>query len=113
MIKVGIIGASGYSGGELLRILASHPDAKVAHATSRSNAGKKISTVHPNLRGVLDIKFRDPSPQNVANDCDLVFTATPHKTSMKIVPILLENGSKVVDLSGDFRFRDTSTYERY
>jgi N-acetyl-gamma-glutamyl-phosphate reductase len=113
MIKVGIIGASGYSGGELLRILASHPDAEVAYATSRSNENKKISAVHPNLKGLLDIRFCDPLPDDVASYCDLVFTATPHKTSMKIVPILLENGSKVVDLSGDFRFRDISTYERY
>jgi N-acetyl-gamma-glutamyl-phosphate reductase len=113
MIKVGVIGASGYTGGELLRILARHPDVEVAHATSRRYSKKKIWRVHPNLKGVLDLEFEDPTGADVARNTDFVFTATPHKTSMKIVPTLLNAGVKVVDLSGDFRFKDVSTYELY
>jgi N-acetyl-gamma-glutamyl-phosphate reductase len=113
MVKVSVIGASGYTGGELLRILSQHPDVEVAHATSRRYSKTKIGRVHPNLEGVLDLEFEDLSVEDVARDSDFVFSATPHKISMKIVPTLLNAGVKVVDLSGDFRFRDVSTYERY
>ncbi len=112
-MKVGIVGASGYTGGELLRILAGHPECDVVCATSRSLKGKDISHAHPNLRGVLDIKFEDLGADEVASRCDFVFTALPHGSSMKTVPKLLENGMKVVDLSGDFRFSDVALYEKY
>lgn len=113
MKKASIIGASGYSGGELLRILAGHPEIEILHATSRRYRGQGVHGLHPNLRGVLDMEFEDPGEIDVARNSDVVFTATPHKTSMKIVPVLLESGVKVIDLSGDFRFRDPSTYEIY
>lgn len=113
MVKVGVIGASGYTGGELLRILASHPDVETTHATSRRYSGTKVGKVHPNLEGVVDLEFEDATVEDVARDSNFVFTATPHKTSMNIVPILLNADVKVVDLSGDFRFRDVSKYERY
>jgi N-acetyl-gamma-glutamyl-phosphate reductase len=113
MKKVGIIGASGYSGAELLRILARHDSVEIVHATSRRFSKKAVHEIHPNLRGVMDMIFEDLSEEEIANDCDLVFTATPHKASMRIVPPILEKGTKVVDLSGDFRFKDVSIYEKY
>ncbi len=112
-MKVGIIGASGYTGGELLRILAKHDACEIACATSRRYEGKKISRVHPNLKGVLDMEFSNLSPEEVASRSDFVFTATPHGVSMKAVPKILKEDTKVVDLSGDFRFSDTSRYEKY
>jgi N-acetyl-gamma-glutamyl-phosphate reductase len=111
-MKVGIIGASGYTGGELLRILARHEECEISCATSRRFRGK-IQRVHPHLRGALEIEFEDLRAEEVADKSDFVFTATPHGASMKIVPELLDMGVKVVDLSGDFRFSDVSTYEKY
>ncbi|MFQ5975259.1 MAG: N-acetyl-gamma-glutamyl-phosphate reductase [Candidatus Hydrothermarchaeales archaeon] len=113
MMKVGIIGASGYTGGELLRILARHPECEVSCATSRRYTGMDVSKVSPNLKGIMDLKFEDISPDDVASRSDFVFTATPHGTSMDIVPKVAEMGVKVVDLSGDFRFKDIATYEKY
>jgi N-acetyl-gamma-glutamyl-phosphate reductase len=112
-MKVGIIGASGYTGGELLRILAGHRECEVACATSRRYEGKSVSSVNPNLEKIIDIKFENLSAGEVAKKSDFVFTATPHGTSMGIVPELMESGVKAVDMSGDFRFKDTAVYERY
>jgi N-acetyl-gamma-glutamyl-phosphate reductase len=113
MVKVGIVGASGYTGGELLRILAQHSEVEIACVTSRAHAGKPVHKVHPNLRGVLDLSFEDIPYERVAERCDFVFCATPHGASMEIVPTLLEHDVRVVDLSGDFRFEDVAVYERY
>ncbi len=110
MIKVGIIGASGYTGGELLRLLKNHSNAEVVAATSRKFDGIPIHKVHPHLRDI-DLKFENLKPSEI--DADLVFTATPHGASMKIVPELIEEGLKVVDLSGDYRFEDTHVYEKW
>ncbi len=112
-MKIGVIGASGYTGGELLRILVRHPECEVSCVTSRRFKGKDVSEINPNLRGVTDLKFENLSPEDVASRCDFIFTATPHGTSMDIVPKVVENGIKVVDLSGDFRFKDPDVYERY
>jgi len=112
-MKVGVVGASGYTGGELLRILSGHPECEVVCATSRSLNGKDISRGHPNLRGFFDIRFEDLNEDEVSSRCDFVFTALPHGASMKSVPKFLENGAKVVDLSGDFRFSDVALYEKY
>jgi N-acetyl-gamma-glutamyl-phosphate reductase len=112
-MKVGIIGASGYTGGELLRILAGHKECELVCATSRRYEGKRVSSVNLNLKDVLDLKFENLSAAEVADKSDFVFTAAPHGTSMGIVPELLEAGVKVVDLSGDFRFKDVGVYERY
>jgi N-acetyl-gamma-glutamyl-phosphate reductase len=112
-MKVAIIGGSGYTGGELLRILAGYPGVDIETVTSRQFAGKNVSTAHPNLEGILDIKFEEPELSRIAENVDFVFTATPHGKSMDIVPTFADVGLKVVDLSGDFRFRDLATYERY
>ena len=110
MLKVAIIGASGYTGGELLRFLKDHEKVEVVAATSRQYAGTPVRKVHPHLQD-LDLKFEDIAPGEL--DADLVFTATPHGASMNIVPQLVETGVKVVDLSGDYRFDDISIYEKW
>ena len=110
MIKVGIVGASGYTGGELLRFLKNHPEIEIVAATSRQYDGNPVYKVHPHLRD-LEIKFENLKPNEI--DADLVFTATPHGASMKIVPELVQNDMKVVDLSGDYRFDNLATYEKW
>lgn len=109
-IDVAIIGASGYTGGELMRLLARHDKVNIKYVTSRKNEGEYVSNLHPNLE-TLDLKFSNPDPKDV--DADLVFSALPHGASMKLVPKYLENGSRVIDLSGDFRFKDIETYEKW
>ncbi|MDR2830181.1 MAG: N-acetyl-gamma-glutamyl-phosphate reductase [Methanobrevibacter sp.] len=110
MIKVAIIGGSGYTGGELIRLLANHPKVEISAVTSRQHQNIPIYKIHPHLRE-MELKFVDLKPSSV--DADIVFTATPHGASMKIVPEFLELGSKVIDLSGDYRFRDFSVYEKW
>lgn len=110
MIEIGIIGANGYTGGELLRLLDNHSHADVTIATSRKLAGEPVSKVHPHLQN-LDLKFENIEPGDI--EADLVFTATPHGASMNIVPELVDNGIKVVDLSGDYRFDDLDVYEKW
>jgi N-acetyl-gamma-glutamyl-phosphate reductase len=109
-MKVGIIGASGYTGSELLRLLCKHPKAEVVAATSRQWAGKEVWRLHKFLKGFYDLKFTTPELKNL-EDCDVVFTAVPHGEAMKFVPQLLEVGIKVVDLSADYRL-DKETYEK-
>ncbi|MHA1410782.1 MAG: N-acetyl-gamma-glutamyl-phosphate reductase [Candidatus Odinarchaeia archaeon] len=112
MVKVGVIGGSGYTGGELLRILYFHPEVEVEYITSRQYKGSPITFVHPNLRGVTNKRFEDYDLKRV-KDCDVVFLAVPHKASMEKVPEILEAGIKVIDLSADFRLRKREVYEKY
>ncbi len=101
-MKVGIIGASGYTGSELLRILAMHEKAEVVAASSRRYEGKEIWRIHRFLKGFYDLKFCSPDLRNFEN-CDVVFTAVPHGEAMNYVPQLLDVGIKVIDLSADYR----------
>jgi len=110
MIRVAIVGASGYTGGELLRFLNYHPQVEIVVATSRQYEGIPVHKVHPHLQDVK-LQFKNQSSPDI--DADLVFTATPHGVSMKIVPELMDRGIKVVDLSGDYRFDDISLYENW
>ncbi|RZN65189.1 MAG: N-acetyl-gamma-glutamyl-phosphate reductase [Candidatus Methanoliparum thermophilum] len=110
MIKVGIIGGTGYTGGELLRVLYNHPEAEISVVTSRSNENKKVSDVHKYLRNIVDLTFTKTDPRSVS-ECDVVFTAVPHTKAMEIVPRLLDSGIKVIDLSADYRL-DFEIYER-
>jgi N-acetyl-gamma-glutamyl-phosphate reductase len=103
MIDVGIVGGSGYTGGELLRLLSAHPQAKVVCVTSRKLAGKPVSSVHPHIKSIYSLSFEAPSAKEVAERCDIVFTAVPHGTAMDWVPSLLDAGTKVIDLSSDYR----------
>jgi len=102
-MKVGIIGGSGYTGGELLRLLVNHPDAEIVAVTSRTFKDKPISAVHLHLSKILDMRFEDISAGEVAKRSDVVFTAVPHKAAMEHVPELLAQGTKVIDLSADYR----------
>ncbi len=113
MIKIGIIGASGYTGGELLRLLSLHPEAEAVCVTSRKLAGTPVEKVHPHLKGITSLSFEAPSAAEVGERCDLVFTAVPHGTAMEWVPELLEAGSKVVDLSADYRLSKDVFEETY
>lgn len=113
MIKVGIIGASGYTGEELARILALHPQVELTVATSRQYAGQKLADIYPNLRRIIDLTVEDVVVDELAARADLFFTAVPHQTAMGIVPQLLKLGCKVVDLSADFRLHDAAVYEQW
>jgi N-acetyl-gamma-glutamyl-phosphate reductase len=113
MMRVGIVGASGYTGVELARILASHPDIRLTVATSRQYAGMPLAEVFPNLRKRVDIVCENLPLEELVDRADFFFTAVPHKTAMDIVPRLLDAGKKVVDLSADFRLRDVSIYETW
>ncbi len=103
MLDIGIIGGSGYTGGELLRLLSCHPEAEAVCITSRKLAGKDVASAHQHLRGIYDLKFEAPTAAEVADRCDVVFTAVPHGTAMDWVPALLDSGAKVIDLSSDYR----------
>lgn len=111
MTRVGIIGGTGYTGGELARILSTHPDVEVAAMTSRQNAGRAVAEVHPYLDGYIDIDFTERISET--KDLDLVFVATPHGVAMSEVPSLLEQGVKAIDLSGDYRLHDVGVYEKW
>ncbi len=106
-MDIGIIGGSGYTGGELLRLLAGHPEANVVAVTSRNRKGQKVSDTHTHLRKIYDIEFEDLGADDVASRSDVVFTAVPHGTAMQVVPTLLEAGVKVIDLSADYRLKTT------
>ncbi len=109
MLKVGIIGATGYTGVELLRLLALHPKVEVRAVTSRKEAGKPLTELFPSLRGHYDLDFVNPD-ETPLDDCDLVFFATPNGTAMKMVRPLLETGVRVIDLAADFRLRDAEVW---
>jgi len=113
MITVGIVGASGYTGVELARLLCHCPDVQLTVATSRQYKGRKLAEVYPNLAGLVDIVCEDLSAEELAERADLFFTAVPHQTAMAIVPDLLAAGKKVVDLSADFRLHDAAVYEKW
>jgi len=112
-VRVGIIGGSGYVGGELLRLLLFHPQVEVTMVTSRKNAGEFVFGVHPNLRGATQLKFLPLNLSDIAKNCDLVFTATPHGSSVNLVPKLLEMGLKVIDMSADFRLKNPDDYVKW
>lgn len=112
MIDVGIVGATGYTGAELLRLLSRHPAVRLRVVTSRSEAGRPVAELFPALRGCLDLKFSDPDSSALAR-CQAVFFATPHGSAMHMAPALLESGVKVIDLSADFRLRDPELFSRW
>lgn len=112
MIQVGIVGGTGYTGVELLRILALHPKVNVKQVTSRSDTGKKVDFVYPNLRGFCDVEFSLPEV-NTLSECDLVFFATPNGTAMKMAGELIQKKVKVIDLSADFRIKDENEWSRW
>lgn len=110
MIKAGIVGGTGYTGVELLRILALHPDVTVSVVTSRSDAGQRVDAVYPSLRGHIEALFTPPETDTLA-ECDVVFFATPNGTAMLMAEALLAQGVKIIDLSADFRLQDIAEWE--
>ncbi|MFV2031468.1 MAG: N-acetyl-gamma-glutamyl-phosphate reductase [Gammaproteobacteria bacterium] len=112
MVNVGIVGGTGYSGVELLRLLSSHPQANVEVITSRSNAGKPVAEVFHNLRNMPELRFSEPGVDNY-QDCDLVFFATPNTTAMEQAEALLSADIKLIDLAADFRIKDIGLWEKW
>lgn len=111
-IKVGIVGGTGYTGVELLRLLATHPGTEIACITSRGEAGQRVSDMFPSLRGYIDLPFTDPAQADLAG-CDVVFFATPNGIAMQQTRALLDAGVRVIDLAADFRIQDVAVWEQW
>ena len=112
MIKVGIVGGTGYTGVELLRLLAQHPQVQLQVITSRKEAGSAVAAMFPSLRGYVSLNFTEPNSAAL-KACDVVFFATPHGVAMNQAPELLDAGVKVIDLAADFRLQDAAEFERW
>lgn len=112
MIKAGIVGGTGYTGVELLRLLAAHPNVELAVITSRGEKGVPVSQLFPNLRGRVELAFVEPDAAALTQ-CDIVFFATPNGTAMQSAPALLEAGVKVIDLAADFRLRQADQWQQW
>jgi N-acetyl-gamma-glutamyl-phosphate reductase len=112
MINVGIVGGTGYTGVELLRILSQHPEAQLATITSRKEAGTRVADMYPSLRGFVDLAFSDTATADLTQ-CDVVFYATPHGVAMADAPALCASGVKVIDLAADFRLQDAAKFEEW
>ncbi|WP_339900050.1 N-acetyl-gamma-glutamyl-phosphate reductase [uncultured Gilvimarinus sp.] len=112
MIKVGIVGGTGYTGVELLRLLSKHPEAQVSVITSRAEAGIPVADLYANLRGHVDLCFSEPDIETLGA-CDVVFFATPHGVAQNLMPALLATGTRVIDLSADFRIRDPELWAHW
>ena len=113
MIKASILGATGYAGVELVRLLTGHKDIQIMHLVSQTYVGKKLAQVYPNFTNVLDIELEGLDVDTIAKDSDVVFTALPHGASKEIIPQLIEKGLKVIDFSGDYRYKDKAVYEKW
>ena len=111
-VRAGIVGGTGYTGVELLRLLAAHPHAELRAITSRKEAGMPVAEMFPSLRGRVDLAFSDPAQASLA-DCDVVFFATPHGVAMEAAPRLVEAGVRLIDRAADFRLRDPLQFERW
>lgn len=112
MIEVGIVGGTGYTGIELIRLLLQHPQARLKVLTSRSEAGVKVADMFPSLRGVVDLAF-SPLDVNLLKDCDVVFFATPHGVAMNFARELLQAGVKIIDLAADFRLQNLHKFKQW
>src|SRR5262245_45223703 len=112
MIKVGIVGGTGYTGVELLRLLAAHPQVKLTSITSRKEESTSVADMFPSLRGYVSLTFTSPEKAQLT-DCDVVFFATPHGVAMEQAPKLLEAGVKIIDLAADFRLKDPAVFSQW
>ncbi|MDO9052138.1 MAG: N-acetyl-gamma-glutamyl-phosphate reductase [Methylotenera sp.] len=111
-LKVGIVGGTGYTGVELLRLLSVHPNVTLTAITSRGDAGSAVADMFPSLRGYVDLDFLDPAQANLS-ECDVVFFATPHGVAMSQAQTLLDAKVKLIDLAADFRLQDTAVFEKW
>lgn len=112
-MKVGVIGASGYVGGELLRLLVTHPKIEITMVTSRQQAGEYVHRVHPSLKGFIDLTFSQLEMEKLTDSCDLVFVSVPHGSANKIVKDLYDRDLKIIDLSADFRLKNPKDYVKW
>ncbi len=112
MVKIGVVGGTGYTGVELLRLLVQHPHAEIAVITSRQEAGTPVAAMFPSLRGRLDLDFSVPSDAALKS-CDLVFFATPNGVAMQQARMLYDAGVKIIDIAADFRIKDIPTWEKW
>jgi len=112
MVRIGIVGGTGYTGVELLRLLAAHPQAQVEVITSRAEEGMPVADMFPNLRGHYDLRFSAPD-FNQLNALDVVFFATPHGVAQAMMPKFMDSKTRVIDLSADFRIRDIALWEQW
>ncbi len=113
MLRVGIIGASGYAGAEIVRIITQHPHAKLTFISSRQFKGKNFTEIYPAMKGFVNLKYSELDLKKIKAETDVVFIALPHKIPMSIIPALIDMGKKVIDLSADFRFSDITKYEEH
>ncbi len=112
MLKVGVVGGTGYTGAELLRLLVAHPGVALEVITSRANAGERVDEMFPNLRGRCGLRFTEPEADTLQG-CDVVFFATPNATAMHWAPRMLASGTRIIDLAADFRLRDPGLWARW
>src|SRR3954466_2958291 len=112
MLKAGTVGGTGYTGVELLRLLAQHPQGELRAITSRKEAGTPVSAMFPSLRGRIDLAFSEPT-RDALRGCDVVFFATPNGVAMGEARAMLDAGARVIDLSADFRIQDLAEWERF
>ena len=112
MLTVGVVGGTGYTGVELLRLLVTHPKVELKSVTSRSESGTKVADLFPNLRGFTELCFTEPAVETLA-ECNVVFFATPNGTAMKMVPELINKGVRVIDLAADFRLQDADVWKQW
>jgi N-acetyl-gamma-glutamyl-phosphate reductase len=110
LLRVGIVGASGYTGLELLRLLLQHPEVKITVVTSEKYAGQRTSEVFPVLRDWVPLVYQKLCPEDITGECDLIFIALPHLSSMSIVPSFLKNNIRIIDLSADFRLKNPKIF---
>ena len=113
MIKASVIGATGYAGVELVRLLAGHPDVEIAYLSSQSHEGEEISDLYPSLKGTLEKKLAALDVETYAKESDVIFTSLPHGASGTVIPALYDAGASIIDLSGDFRYDDVQVYEKW
>ncbi len=112
MIKAGIVGGTGYTGVELLRLLVNHTEVELSVITSRAEAGSRVADLYPNLRGYTELAFSEPDVETLST-CDVVFFATPHGVAQNLVPVLFAAGVRIIDLSADFRIRDADLWAHW
>src|SRR5512143_3232748 len=113
MTRVAILGATGYTALELIRLLLRHPHAEIVAVTSRQEGQPHVAAIHPSLSGRLDLRLEDLSPAEVAAKAECVFSCLPHGASAAVVPYLLDAGSRVVDFSADYRLNDAEVYNQW
>lgn len=113
MIRAGVIGATGYAGIELVRLLCMHPEVEITEVASHSFVGKRISDIYPHFKGILDIECKELNAEELAEQCDVVFVSLPNGASGEAIPALYKAGCYIVDLSADFRFRNPLVYEEW